>query len=96
MLYIYVTTFVFIGRLPEEDKALITNRFLILRAALEGARSRSKILKTNKLTFSHQQPEGVVEQREGFSHTFLIVNLYSAVRPKGSHLQSHNHTVVVT
>ena len=51
---LFITTFVFIGRLPEEDKALIINRFLILRAALEGARSRSKRLKTNKLAFSHQ------------------------------------------
>lgn len=95
-MYIYVTTFVFIGRLPEEDKTLIINRFLIPRAALEGARSRSKRLKDSRLASYSQQPEGVVELREGFSHTFLIVNLYSAVRTKGSHLQGHNHTVVVT
>ena len=54
MLYIYVTTFVFIGRLPEEDKTLIINRFLIPRTTLEGARSRSKRLKANRLAFSHQ------------------------------------------
>ena len=51
---LFITTFVFIGRLPEDDKTLIINRFLIPRAALEGARSRGKRLKTNKLAFSHQ------------------------------------------